>query len=78
MFYSRLNWSTLRLTHSARPAVFREETPLKNEMPEQTPVVGDQIRYLHATTGMEVSPMSAFGYLSCGIRINYETYESAS
>jgi hypothetical protein len=77
--YSRLNWSTLRQTHPRRSvpvsACWSDD---RTHLPEQTPVVGDQIRYVDPSTENEVSPLSALGYVRCGIRIEYETYGDAS
>ena len=77
MPYARLDWSTLRQTHPRRRAHAQPNSARENHMPERTPVVGDEIRYIDANSGVEVSPLSAFGYISCGIRIEYETYEEA-
>ena len=73
-------WGQLRMTRSMRPVprvlAEQRERDGHTSLPDQTPIVGDFVRYIHRTLMVEVSPMCAMGGVLCGANIGYETYGS--
>ena len=73
-------WADLRITRSMRPVprvlAEQRESDGYTSLPDQTPIVGDFVRYINRTLMVEVSPMSAMGGVLCGANIGYETYSS--
>ncbi len=62
--YRRMRWDEMKLTRERRPLQEGAATAARergdSSLPEQTPVVGDHVRYI--VREVEVSPMSALGY----------------